>query len=119
MDTSKILAFRHHPQAELLLESLLRSLDRMPAHARKVTDRSDLPSALQRIANQARRQNARWGAWSKDNAIWFFMAEVTSAPSGQVRRPALKISGYDEKGKLTECGVWVNIPPRGWRRCAL
>jgi hypothetical protein len=119
MDTSKILAFRHHSQAEILLEALLRSLDRLPAHARKVADRSDLPSVLQRIASQARKRKSMWGAWVKGNAIWFFTAEVTSAPSGQARRPALKISGYDEKGRLIECGVWINVPPRGWRRCAL
>lgn len=119
MDTSKILAFRHPSQAELLLESMLLSLDRFPGSARRVSDRGDLPSALQRIAIRSTRQKMRWGAWSKDDAIWFFTAEVTSVPSGKVRRPALKVSGYDAKGNLTECGVWVMAPKRGWQRCAL
>lgn len=119
MDTSKILAFRHPSQAELLLESFLRSLKRLPAHARRVTDRSDLPSVLQKVAIQAAKKKAKWGAWSRDGAIWFFIAEVTSIPADQIRRPALKISGYNEKGRLTECGVWINVPSRGWQRCAL
>jgi len=119
VDTSKILSFRHPSQAELLLESLLKSLDRLPRHARRVSDRSDLPSVLQRIAIRATKQKVRWSAWSRENAVWFFTAEVTLVPSGPARRPALKITGYNEKGKLTECGVWINMPQRGWRRCAL
>lgn len=119
MDTSKILSFRHPSQAELLLESLLRSLNRLPRRARRVGDRSELPSALQKIAIRAKKQKLCWGAWSREDAVWFFTAEVTSVPSGELRRPALKISGYDAKGKLSECGVWVNMPSRGWRRCAL
>jgi hypothetical protein len=119
MDTSKILAFRHPSQVELLLESLLKSLNRLPEHSHKVTERSDLPSVLQRIAIQAKKQKIRWGAWAKDNVIWFFTVEMTTAPLGLSRRPALKISRYNQKGKLTECGVWYNVPPRGWQRCAL
>ncbi len=119
MDTSKILAFRHPSQAKLLLESLLESFGWLPHHARSVTDRSDLPAVLQRIALRGARQKVSWAAWRRESAVWFFTAEVTPAPSGNTRRSALKISSYDEKGKLTSCGVWVNVPRRGWQRCAL
>jgi hypothetical protein len=119
MDTSKILALRHPSQAKLLLESLLEDFGWVPGHARSVTDRSDLPAVLQRIALRGARRKGCWAAWRKDSAVWFFTAEVTAAPSGTGQRSALKIDGYDEKGKLTTCGVWVHVPRRGWQRCAL
>jgi hypothetical protein len=119
MDTSKIFAFRHPSQAELLLESLLLAAGRLPTRARRVAYRSDLPAVLQRIAISARKRKARWVAWTRGEAIWLFTAEVTAVPSGPVERPALKICRYNARGKLTKCGVWVNRPSRGWRRCAL
>ena len=119
MDTSKILAFRHASQAELLLEALLESLDRVPGHAIRVTDRSDLPAVLQRMVIRGAKQKLRWAAWARDKAFWFFTAEVIAAPIAYVGRSALKVSAYDEKGRLSECGVWVNRPGRGWQRCAL
>ena len=119
MDTSKILGFRHPSQAGLLLESLLQNLDRLPAHVHRVAERSDLPSVLQRIAMRASKAKIAWGAWAGNNAIWFFTAEVTAVTSGPSRQSAVRLLGYNAKGKLTECGVWVNVPRRGWRRCAL
>jgi hypothetical protein len=119
MDTSKILAFRHSSQAILLLESLLSSWGRLPKHARRVSERSSLPSVLQRIAIRGAKQKILWAAWAAESSIWFFTAEVTSVPSGGVRTPALKVTAYNEKGKSTASGVWVNVPRRGWRRCAL
>jgi hypothetical protein len=119
MDTSKILAFRHASQAELLLEALLQSLDRVPGHASRVTERSDLPAVLQRIVLRGAKQRLSWAAWARDKAFWFYTAEVIAAPIANVGRSALKVSGYDERGRLTECGVWVNPPGRGWARCAL
>lgn len=115
MDTTKILAFRHPSQAELLLESLVR----LPARARKVTNRSDLPSALQRIAIQAGKAKRLWGAWARDDAIWFFTAEMSLALSRKHQRPSLIVSSFDQRGKIRECTLWVNFRDRGWRRCLL
>jgi len=119
MDTSKILAFRHASQSGLLLESWLQKLDRVPDHASKVTVLSDLPGVLQKIVFRGAREKLSWTAWRQDNAIWFFTARMVSAPLANVPRPGLKISGYDQKGRLIECGVWVDVPRRGWKRCAL
>jgi len=80
---------------------------------------SDLPAVLQRIAIRGAKQKLSWLAWRKDKAVWFYTAQLIPAPLANVRRPGLKISGYDERGRLTECGVWVNVPRRGWQRCAL
>jgi hypothetical protein len=119
MDTTKILAFRHPSQAALLLESWVQTRDRVPGHASRVTVLSDLPAVLQRITIRGAKQKLGWVAWRKDNAIWFFTAQLVSAPLANVRRPGVQINGYDEKGRLTECGVWVDVPRRGWQRCAL
>jgi hypothetical protein len=116
MDTSTIIAFRHSSQAELLLESLLRSLDKLPTHARRVDHRSDLPSSLQRIAIQSVKRRLRWGAWRINAALRLYTAEVISLSWHNVRRPALKVCGYDHKGALVESGVWINTQSRGWQR---
>lgn len=119
VDTTRIIAFRHPSQAELLLESLLVGLRRLPRKVRKLTCRSELPSALQRIAMRSSRRKAAWSAWVDGETIWFFTAELASVPFNGRPTPALAVSGYDRKGVLTECGTWVNVPKRGWRRCAL
>ena len=119
MDTSKIMAFRHASQAVLLLESLLASARRVPRHACRITDRSSLPSVLQRIAIRGAKTKSYWAAWSAETSIWFFTAEVVPPPSGIPRCPTLKVTAYDEKGTLKASGVWANIPKRGWQRCAL
>jgi hypothetical protein len=119
MDTSKIMAFRHASQAILLLESLLASARRIPRHARRVADRSALPSVLQRIAIRGAKSKVHWAAWSAASSIWFFTVEVTPPPSGVPRCPAIKVMAYDEKGALKASGVWANIPKRGWQRCVL
>jgi hypothetical protein len=113
------MAFRHSSQAVLLLESLLSSWGRLPRHARRVGERSSLPSVLQRIAIRGAKNKVQWAAWAAANSIWFFTAEVTFMPSGAVRHPALKVAAYNEKGRLTAAGLWANMPRRGWRRCAL
>lgn len=115
VDTTAILAFRHPSQAELLLESLVR----LPSHARKVTNRCDLPSALQRIAIQAMKAKKLWGAWARDSAIWFVTAETSMALSRQHQRPSLIVSSFDHRGKVCERTLWVNFRNRGWRRCVL
>lgn len=119
VDTSKIFAFRHPSQSILLLESLVSSWGRLPKHARRVNERSDLPFVLQRIAIRAAKEKAHWAAWAAAPSIWFFTAQVTLLPSGAMRCPALKVTGYDEKGRPTVSGTWANMPRRGWRRCAL
>jgi len=119
MDTSKILAFRHPSQAGLLLESLLHSLGRLPERARRVTDRGDLPGTLQRIAIRGAKQRQSWSAWRRDSSLWFFTSEVVATTYANLKRPALRICRYDEKGRLTLSEVWVNVPTRGWRQCAL
>jgi hypothetical protein len=120
MDTSKILAFRHPSQAKLLLESLVsENFGWVARHARAVTDRSDLPAVLQKIAFREAKRRISWVAWRKEDVVWFFTAEVISAPAGSGSRSALKVDGYNEKGRLTASGAWVNVPRRGWQRCAL
>jgi len=119
VDTSKIIAFRHPSQSILLLESLVAAWGRIPKHARRVQERGNLPFVLQRIAIRAAKQSAHWAAWVAEPSIWFFVASATSLPSGTVQCPALKIMAYDEKGRPTVSGTWVNMPRRGWRRCAL
>lgn len=119
LDTTKILSFRHPSQASVLLESLLHSLDWLPENARRVQDRSELPSVLQRIAIRGARQQEKWLAWQRNSAIYFFTVKVTPPPAGVVRPPALRVSAYNERGSVTGCGVWANSPGKGWQRCVL
>lgn len=117
MDTTKIIGFRHPSQVELLLESLVLSRKRLSSRARRLTDRSELPSVLQRIAIRATRAGKSWSAWAEDDTLSFYIAEMTPARVGGQQCPALKVTAYGRAGRIEEYGIWAR-PGRGeWRRC--
>jgi len=117
VDTSKILGFRHPSQVELLLESLVMSRKCLPSRARRLTDRSELPSALQRIAIQTTGAGKSWSAWTEDEGIWFYAAEMTPARLSGQKCPVLKLQAYSRKGRIEEYGLWARTGRNGWQRC--
>jgi hypothetical protein len=89
----------------------------LPSRARRLTDRSELPSALQRIAIHATGAGKSWSAWAEDEGIWFYAAEMTPARLCGQKCPVLKLKAYGRKGRIEEYGFWARTRRDGWQRC--
>lgn len=107
MDTTRIIGFRHPSQVELLLDALMTYRRCLPAAARRIRDRSDLPAAVQRVVIQATKADKGWSAWTAHGAIWCYIAEVIPARMGGEKCRALRVSAFDAKGRQTEHGIWA------------
>jgi hypothetical protein len=119
VDTTRILAFRHPSQAELLLESLASSKLGLGQRARQVSERSELPGALQRIVIREQGQGKSWLAWVQREAHWCCVATMIPARIAGQPRPALRVTKYDASGRTVNFGIWAQLPDGTWHACAV
>lgn len=69
MQTMRLRAYQPPSRVQTLLESL-QARGRLPGGARRVTDRSELPSAHQKIVIKSRNTESVWSAWTDESHIW-------------------------------------------------
>lgn len=119
MQTMRLFAYQRPSRVEALLESLLQARWSLPAKARKVTDRSELPSALQKIVIRLKNAERVWSAWINEERIWFFTAEMSLELSRERGYPALHVGSYEVDGKLRTWQLWVCLKDGTWQQCAL
>lgn len=120
MQTMKLFAYQQPSRVEMLLESLVIAKGDLPGRARKVSDRSDLPSAMQKLVMQAQKSERVWSAWTGDDErMWLFIAEMSMALSRERGCPALQVGLYNEHGKMQEWKLWVNLKDGSWQQCTL
>lgn len=119
MQTMRLLAYQPPSRVQMLLESLLQARGRLPDGARRVTDRSELPSALQKIVVKSHNSARVWSAWTDESHIWFFTAEMSLALSRERGCPTLQVGSYNVDGKMKEWQHWVCLNDGTWQQCAL
>lgn len=119
MQTMKLFAYQQPSRVEMLLDSLAYAQHLVPSGAHPMVERSDLPSVLQRLVFQAGKSERVWRAWTRDDHIWFFIAEMSLDLSRERGCPALKVWRHNEKGAMQEWRLWVNLKDGSWQQCAL
>jgi len=119
MHTMRLRTLQQPSLSESLLDSLATTQNWVPSGAALVTHRSELPSALQKLAVRVVKGEGAWRAWNNRDGVRFFVAEMSMALSRERGRPALKVRHYDDQGQLQQYGVWVLLPSDGWQRCAI
>lgn len=119
MQTTRLFAYQRPSRVAALLESLVQARGRLPDHARKVTDRSELPSALQKIVIKSQDTELVWSAWTDEDRVWFFTAEMSLALSRERGCPALHVASYNEDDKMRVWQLWVCLKDGIWQQCAL
>jgi len=117
MDTVRLRSAQQPSRVERLLDSYVLSTIDMPEGVRRIRDRSELPSGLQRVIRNAERTGQAWSAWTDDWRIWCFTGEMSLPLSRERGQPVLRIRSYDQSGRIIECGVWVNLRHGAWQRC--
>jgi hypothetical protein len=119
MHTMKLRTLQQPSLIESLLDSLSTTQNWAPSGAALVTDRNELTSALQKLAIRAVKGAGAWRAWTNQDGVKFFVAEMSMDLSRERGRPALKVRHYNDQGQLQQYGVWVLLPNDGWQRCAV
>ena len=119
MDTTRILAFRHPSQANLLLESLARGRLGLGPRARQVSERSELPGSLQRTVIREQGEGKCWLAWVEREAHWCCVATMIPARIAGQPRPALRVTKYDAAGRTVHFGIWAQLQDGTWHACAV
>jgi hypothetical protein len=119
MQTMKLRTLQRPSQLETLLESLVMSQNWVPAGAPVVTDRSELPSALQKLAIKAVNSDGAWRAWQCHDGARLFVTEMSMDLSRERGCPALKVNYYNDQGRLQHYSLWIKLPTGDWQRCAL
>lgn len=118
MQTMRLFAYQTPSRVEALLESLLQAREHFPRKARKVTDRSELPSALQKIVIKLKNSDRVWSAWANEDRIWLFTAEMSLELSRERGCPALQVGSYEVDGKLKVWQLWTCLKDGTWQQCA-
>ena len=119
MQTMRLFAYQSPSRIAALLESLLQTCGHVPGNARKVTDRSELPSALQKVVINSQNTERVWSAWTDEARIWLFTAEMSLELSRERGCPALQVGSYEVDGKLIRWQVWTYLKNSTWQQCAL
>lgn len=119
MQTMRLRAYQPPSRVQALLESLLEACGRLPAGARRVTDRSELPARLQQIVVRSHNTERVWSAWTDESRIWFFTAEMSLPLSRERGYPTLQVGLYNVDGKMKEWQHWVRLNDGTWQQCAL
>jgi Fe-S cluster biosynthesis and repair protein YggX len=118
MQTMRLHAYQQPSRVQSLLESLVQARQLLPRLARKIIDRSELPSTLQKLIFQALKSGRVWSAWTDEDHIWLFVAELSLAPSRERGCPALQVSFFREDGKIKEWRQWACLNDGTWQPCA-
>jgi hypothetical protein len=119
MQTMKLRAYQRPSGLELLLDSLVTSQNWVSADAPHVADRSELSSALQRLAIQASKGEGTWRAWVSHDGVRLFVTEMSMALSRERGCPALNVRYYNDQARLQSYTMWVQSTDGAWQRCAL
>jgi len=120
MQTTKLRVLQQPTQLTLLLDSLVMSQSWVPKGALQVADRSELPSALQKLAIKTKKDEGTWQAWLFDDGVQFFSSEMSLDMSRERGCAALNVRCYNEQGRLQQYSQWIKLADGGrWQRCTL
>jgi hypothetical protein len=119
MQTMKLRALQQPSQLAALLESLVMSQSWVPAGAPLVTDRSELPSTLQKLVIKAVNGDGAWRAWQCHDGARLFVTEMSMELSRERGCPALTVNYYNDQGRLQYHSLWIKLATGAWQRCAL
>lgn len=119
METSRLRKLQAPSVATALLESLVSNLNRRHRGARRITDRSELPMALQRLAVRVSKEDNAWAAWVLDDRISFCTGEMSLDLSREHGHPVLKVTNYEEGGRIQKYGLWARTANGEWQSQSL
>lgn len=117
MQTMRLAALQAPSRIQTLLESLLLAR-LMPDGARRITDRHELPSSLQKIVIKGCDAEKAWIAWTDEYVICLFTAEMSLELSRERGCATLNVGRYDMSGKMREWQIWAMLNDGTWQRCA-
>lgn len=116
METTKLRTLQQPSLTEEFLLVVIERLERMPADARRVLDRSELPTSFQRLATRAEHDEGAWAAWQSPSRVWFYTGQMSMDLSRERSQPTLEVKTYDETGRLQNSAVWARSPAGTWQR---
>jgi hypothetical protein len=119
MQTMKLRAYQPPSMVTDMLESLVKNQNWVPAEAHPITDRSDFPSPLQKIAMKAAAAAGTWRAWLSYDGIRFFTSEMSLELAREHGCPAHKVNYYNDEGQLQDYSTWLRRIGGKWQRCAV
>jgi hypothetical protein len=119
MQTMKLRTLQQPSELAMLLESLVVSQNWVPAGAPVVTDRSELPSALQKLAINAVKNEGAWRAWQCHDGARLFVTAMSLDSSRERGCPALTVHYYNDQGRLQYYSLWIQLASGAWQRTAL
>lgn len=118
MQTMRLSVLQAPSRVQMLLESLL-PVQLLRDEARRITEQSELPSALQKIVIKCRTSQNAWSAWTDAVNTWLFTAEMSLALSRERGRPTLHVGHYDMDGRVREWQVWALLNDGTWQQCTV
>lgn len=116
METMRLRSLQQPTRTQELLESLLLFLERPPRGADRVSDRTELPSVLQRLVIRGSKDGMAWAAWRQRFDIEFYGAELALDMARERGRPTLRVTVYDSDGKIRELANWAQVSQDAWQR---
>src|ERR1700728_2320920 len=107
METARLRKLEELSKVQRLLETAVSKAALVPENAYVLRDRKALPLVLLELAQQAGRKDKVWSAWTENDRIWLFTAEMSLALSRERGSPVLHIMVYTEDGQLNEARYWT------------
>jgi hypothetical protein len=105
------IARRH--AVDILVNSFVRQLRYLPANARLLVSREELPSGLLNRVRSLGRQSS-WHAWTDHVRFWFIAAQLRNSRDASTGLLNLKISFFDSDGRRVAAGEWTLQSDGAW-----
>ena len=118
MESMRLQTLEQLSMIQEFLESLMLQLGLPPEGLERISDKTRLPHALQRIIERGVLEGLAWVAWSEyADEVDFYTAEFAMDLSRLCSRPTIRFLRYDAAGKLQEYSAWTRIAPDVWKLC--
>ena len=113
LQTSGSEQIKDSTRTEILLDSLVRSLQVLSNSATRLYDAELLPATLQPLAESASSAGA-WCCWQDRGTLWFYTAQLAAPETPHPESVGLRIASYNADGSTIETGIWMRTD--GWHR---
>lgn len=90
----------------LLVKSFVVATRYVPAAARPILVATELPPALERVAERIKTRTQTWLAWTDNRRTWFVVADMNTDSDMNGNAAAIRMLFYDESGDCAAAGTW-------------
>ena len=115
METRRLRVLVDPRQAQLLLDSYVASVAKLPESAYKQSDLARLPLAFHETVEKAELDGSVWSAWTHGSNAWLYIGQLNLNRARERGQPVLEIEAYDYERRTKNRVVALRSHDNSWQ----